>query len=110
MHIQVNQLLAEILTITDYPQDKDEFIEEFEGLNILEAVMNVYDTLPEHQQDIIKSYSNDVEAIKHYIPKDAYIEELTEVTELALNKFLKDISPTLTSAQKEKIQAILPAF
>ncbi|MGH7204555.1 MAG: hypothetical protein ACREHC_09020 [Candidatus Levyibacteriota bacterium] len=105
MEASYKELLFEILSIVNY-SDKEQFIQEFDRMNHLEAMANIYDTLPEHIQEKVVVNADDPEEIKKYIDKDTYVEEITTVTAKALSSFINHMNPVLTHTQKEKISRL----
>ncbi|MGI8419139.1 MAG: hypothetical protein ACR2LN_00685 [Candidatus Levyibacteriota bacterium] len=102
MEPSYKELLFEILSIINY-SDKEQFIEEFDRMNHLEAMANIYDTLPEHIQAKVVLNAEDPEEIKKYIHKETYVKEVTTVTAKALSAFIGRMKPVLTHLQNEKI-------
>src|SRR5579862_3274305 len=100
MQKNFSELLLEVLTIIDYPNDKNTCIKEFEELNNAEAMFNIFEKLPSDIQKKIKAAQyNEAEVVK-YIDQNEYRSELIQVSENALVKLLNDISATLTKEQK----------
>ncbi|HWY80166.1 MAG TPA: hypothetical protein VNW29_07450 [Candidatus Sulfotelmatobacter sp.] len=110
MNKSIKDILIEILTIAGYPNNKNNFIVEFEKLNLLEAMMHIYDSLPLEKQLQIKEYSNDPYAIKKIIPQEIYVNELKKITRHALQDCVKDFAPALNPYQKEKIAKLVFSY
>jgi len=107
MKASVNDILIDILTIAGYSYDKEKFVDEFEKLNILEAMTHVYDKLPRELQEQIKNNINSPYEIKRFIPQELLINELIKVTRAALHNCIKDMLPALNEYQKEKINNLV---
>jgi adenylosuccinate synthase len=107
MEPSYKDLLFKVLSIIDY-SDKEKFIEEFDRMNHLEAMANIYETLPGHVQTRFIADADDPEKVKKYIQRDEYITEITTVTVKAFSKFLDHMKPVLTQSQREKINQLFP--
>ena len=109
MQKNFNELLLEILTIIDYPNDKNKYLKDFEEMNHAEAMTNILERLPSDIQEKIKAVHYDKNEVIKYIDQNEYLSEIIKVSEDALIKLLDDISTTLTEEQKNKIQLLLEA-
>ena len=109
MQKNFNELLLEILSIIDYPNDKNKCVKEFEELNHAEAMTNMLERLPNDVQEKIKAVQYDEKEVIKYIDQKEYLSELIKVSEDAFINLLNDISATLTEEQKNKIQLLLEA-
>jgi len=109
MQLTYSDVLSEILTIIDYPQ-KEKAIHEFERLNHLDALMNIFPRLSLEVQNFIEHKQNDPEIIMQYIHQDLYTQELTKVSEEGLLTLVDDISPSLNEAQREKILQLISSY
>lgn len=107
MQLTIKEVLTEILTIADYPKDKEKFIKEFEALNLLEAILIVYKTLPSEQQEFIKAHGNDPYAIQNSIPEEAYRDALITVTRKAIQDLILSVTPMLNLHQKEELNNLI---
>ena len=107
MQTPLSQTLQSILTIACYPYDKAAFAKEFEMLNMFEAILRVYNTLSQAEQNFINEHPEDYEAIIGVIPKEAYYEALLEVRVKALQGLLKQVSPTLSVVQRKQINNLI---
>ena len=106
MQTTIKDIIMEFLMIAGYPNDKEKFVEEFERLNLLEAMVKVFDKLPKESQYFIRAHQDEPELIQQHIPQELYILELKKVTREALKNLITDISPLLSEHQKEKISTI----
>jgi hypothetical protein len=109
MQFTYSDILSKILTIIDYPQ-KEKAIREFERLNHLDALMNIFPRLPFEVQNFIKNKQNDPEIIMQYIQQEIYTQELTKVSEEGLITLVDDISSSLNETQREKIAQLISSY
>lgn len=107
MQKNFSELLLEILTIIDYPKDKNECVKEFEELNHAEAMTNMIERLPSNIQEKIKDTKYNEKEVAKYIDSKEYLSEVIKVSEEALLKLLNDVAATLTEEQKKRIQKLL---
>ncbi|MGH7202826.1 MAG: hypothetical protein ACREHC_00080 [Candidatus Levyibacteriota bacterium] len=104
MQKNYKEILVQILTIINYPNNKEKFFFDFENLNKQEALVNILDRLPSETQEKVK---NDPEEMKGVIAQEEYDQELLKVSEDALAKFIEDIYSTLSTKQIDQIEKLL---
>ena len=109
MQSDYRKILYEILTIIQYLNNKEKFVNEFEELNHMKALSNTIERLPHGVQEQIKLCNNDHHTIKRYIPSALYSEELMRAYAESLKNFIKELFFVITVEQKEQIAKIIAA-
>lgn len=104
--LPLHSLLEEILTVINYPSDKDVFIREFEALTILEAMTIVYKQLPEDKQQLIQEHSDNTELLIREIPKELYEDAYLQVAKRELKAFIQSFYAHLDNDQKQQLDSI----
>lgn len=99
-------LLAAILDVLHYT-NKEAYIERFDRMNHIEAMSNIYETLPEDLQEKFVHGADDPEIIMKLVDRETYLEEVTTVTANALSSFINHVQPTMNNSQKEQIAKLL---
>jgi hypothetical protein len=99
--------LPEILNIIQFANNRDKFINEFEVMNIAQAVVNLMNQLPKHLKDLFQTKYKDQAWVKEHFSKTVLQQEIESVRREELTLFIKAVFPTLTNLQKEKIAALL---
>lgn len=106
-------IVLEMLTIANYRNNKEEYIKEFESHNYAETMLNMLDTLPEHQQHMVKEKLKNYNefdfktSIANLIPQEVFQKELNSVRALALKGLMNALLPTLSSEQIRKMDNLL---
>ena len=100
------EVLAGILDVLEY-SDKELYIERFDRMNHLEAMSNIYETLPEDQQDKFIKGADDPESIMQLVDKETYVKEIIQVTANALSTFVNHVQPVMSSSQRAHIARLL---
>ncbi len=105
MERKIIDIVADILEIIEYPDDREQFLKEFQQTNHEEAIFNILEQFPEDIKEKIKN-AEDPNLIKDYITEEAYLSEMTKVSEEALKNFLETINSSLSDEQREKIEKL----
>lgn len=106
-------VIEQLLTISNFQDDKQIFIKEFESQNYLEVMLNLIDHLPEEKQDTMREIIRleDSERVKDYlatfVSQEEFQRELNRVRTLALKDLMKALLPTLSSEQIRKVDNLL---
>ena len=110
----VKQVLREILTIIDYQDDKETYINVFLQMCMQQALIDVVTMLSVEQQDELKQKlltEKDREKQKAivvaYVTPEQYSEALTKVSQTEFSSLLQIIFRDLADPQKEKLQTYL---
>ena len=109
MKTSYSDLLLQILTIMGY-KDKESYVAEFEEMNRLEAVMNCMDMLPESIQKQIKNKEIDASEVVKTLPKDLYMQELTNVSVQSLFDLFDQMKAVLSDKQKYEIINLICSY
>lgn len=104
---KTQRILYKILAIIEYDKDKDKFVEEFETLIKVDALLNVVDTLPDNIKRKTEFNKEDYENLKRQVPQEEFSREVEKITEKELKKYIAFISPDLTEEQREQIEQLL---
>lgn len=103
--------LTNFLTTIDYPDDKDEFINQLTSTIYLEAVSEVLKSEPQDKQDRIKqqlSSATTPEALLQVVDKnfdqETFQETLKTTSQKVFADYLETINPVLTDEQKTKLE------
>ncbi len=108
-----DKIVTQLLTISNFRDDKKEFIKEFESQNYFEAILNLIDRLPITQRSKIKEKIRleNPQKLKEYIltvfSQDEFLLELNKVRTIALKGLMTSLLPTLHSEQIKKIDNLL---
>ncbi len=108
-----NKLVIQLLTISNFRDDKMAFIKEFESQNYFEAMLNLIDVLPITQRSKIKEKIRleDIQKLKEYLidlfSQEEFESELNRVRTSALKGLMNSLLPTLHAEQIRKIDNLL---
>lgn len=107
---QYAHFLNQILMISKYPNNKEQFIKRFEEQNLDDALYNLLDKLPYDKQQAVKACHGDLNKIQHFFTPEEYLKEVCHVYNQALIDFIESLSPTLDEQQKECITALFSQY
>ena len=107
MTTPLKEIIVKILTIINYPRDKQKFALEFEQMNYAEAVTNIIEQLPMEQQQQVRNSTNLQKTLKQTISEEAFRSELEKVSYNSLPDFLQAFWETITPEQQTAIGALI---
>lgn len=111
MESNVEEILEKILTIIDYKEDKNAFIEEFMNLCIRGAFVEYlkilsYDRKTELQQILQENDPLDLkEKLEPYMITEEYKSLVQESSEKLFQEYLDKITPIISEEQKNNLTA-----
>jgi hypothetical protein len=110
-------ILTQVLTIINYPNDKDAFIQEFGDTCIKSGLKEVTETLsPEKRDELfakIQNVSDTAQAeaiIGQYVNITDYQEAVQNATSTLFENFLTEIEPELTDEQADALDTYLASL
>ena len=114
MNKQPHQILADILEIIEYTEDKNIFTNRFLELCDKETLINLIEKIPQNQQQelasklqISKTGQEKRVIFNQYFSEKQYQEAMGISVERSLSDFLENITPTLSEQQLDKLQHYL---
>lgn len=103
-------IVVKILTIIDYPHDREAFLVDFDRVVSSQAVIDLVKSLPEDKrsdaEDAISKAQSQEEfskAISAYFTVDQVSEAIDAAAAPAISQWISSIAPTLTDEQKQKL-------
>lgn len=105
------QILLRILEIIGYSEDKDKFATEFLQNVSLQALLDLFNTLPQDKKDQIQqqmtSANNDASKIQQvlnqFFTQDQLAQAIENSSKNAVTEYIKTIEPTLSEEQKQNL-------
>jgi hypothetical protein len=107
------ETLLKVLEIIEYPESKDQFVNEFIVVCKQQAIINLISNLPEDEQERLKEQSAQTDSAAllksfHELFTDIeYEEALTNSTAQTFKQFLETIIPYLNKEQKDDLKNLL---
>lgn len=113
------EILRNILTIIEYQEDKEKFIDEFLDSCYHRALVELSETLPEQEKNIlVKKLSTEIdeekirELVKPYITMPEYVDLVNKVSqEILIEKlgpFIKNLTEDKKNLMKEYFKKNYP--
>lgn len=107
----MNDSLLKILDAIDYADDREAFVKEFTEVVNMQAVEILISSLPQDQQDSLKTEltANEdnpekiSEILKSRFSEEQVQKSLEETTKTAVEDWMKAINPTLSDEQRQKL-------
>lgn len=114
MQSTTKQIIIEILTITEYQGDKENFANQLIDLFHQKALFDLIESLPEENKEKLKKQLSEhvtpemgkTLLLQHTTP-DKYLEYLKKSTEKIFKDYLKDVFETLNEQKKEEVKNYL---
>ncbi|SRR6266699_2285849 len=117
MQRDVRNIILEILNIIGFEDNKEACADEFIHNSKAQALLDLLITLPPEQQERFKQQIAGVTdqeqqkaIIAEYITPEQYTEALQQASQTAFEGLMKEIAPTLSAAQADKLQSYLNSF
>ena len=116
MNTNIKSLLEKMLSIIEYQNDRDAFINEFIDLCTQTAFLEYMNLLPEERkrevQQILHEKKSEKlkENIEPYIETEEYKRLLQENTKKLFLDYLETIMPTLSEEQKNNLDSYLSSI
>ena len=100
-----------ILDIIGYSEDKEKFATEFLQTVSLQALLDLFNTLPQDQKDKIQQQITNAgnnpqaiqEALKRYFTDSQLQDAVRTSAKNAVTEYIKTIEPTLSDPQKQNL-------
>lgn len=104
-------VLLKILDIIGYSDDKEKFVAEFLQNVNLQALSDLFNTLPQDKKDQLQlkitSIGNNAaqmqEELKNYFTADQLSQAIENSAKNAVTEYIKTIEPTLSDLQKQNL-------
>ena len=105
------QILLRILEIIGYSEDKDKFATEFLQNVSFQALLDLFNTLPQDKKDQIQQQitnaNNDIskvqQALSQFFTEDQISKSIENSSKNAVEEYIKTIEPTLSQEQKQNL-------
>jgi hypothetical protein len=117
MQASLQSILIQILTIINYPKEKEAFVIEFGDMCISKTLAIVAEPLIENKREELVNKIKDIadpnEAlaiIGQYIAIDTYQKTLEQTTQNLFEDFLNTIEPDLTEEQSKTLDDYFASF
>jgi hypothetical protein len=117
MNLNPRETILKILEIIDYPDNKDEFVNQFIVTCKKQAVIDLISKLESDRQDQLKEQLTQAtteveiaEIFNSFFSDDDYQAALTTASESTLGKLLEAILPDLNNEQKTKLKELLSSL
>ena len=109
------EFLTQVLDIINYPDNKNEYIKEFEERVQLETVLNLVESLSDEKRDeIFDTFVEEKDALSktegillEYFTKEQTETEFHKTLLSNIDQLLIELRSSLTDNQKDKISALL---
>ena len=109
-----NNILAKVLEIIDYDQDKEAVTRDFLDLCEKRTLFNMVSKLPEEETEKLftkVSQTEDLQAkaqlFKEFLSPDDYKKEFAEVAAAIFKEYMEALLPSLSDKQKESLNVYL---
>ena len=104
-------MLLKILDAIGYSEDKDKFATEFLKNVSLQALLDLFNTLPVDKKDQIQQQVTDAgnnpaairETLKTYFTDSQLQEAIRNSAKKAVTEYIKTVEPTLSDSQKQNL-------
>ena len=104
-------ILLKILDIISYSEDREKFTAEFFQTVSLQALLDLFNTLPQDKKDQfqqkIQGIENDAvqmqEELKKYFTQNQIEQTIETSARNAVTEYIKTIEPTLSDPQKQNL-------
>lgn len=107
----VRTMLLKILDLIDYSEDKEKFSAEFLRNVNLQALLDLFNTLPQDKKDQIQQQITSIgnnplaiqETLRAHFADSQLQEAIKNSTKNAVTEYMKAINPTLSETQRTNI-------
>jgi hypothetical protein len=103
-------IILKILEITDYKEDKDEFLADFNRITNSQALVDLVKTLPEEKREeadaalaTADSQEKFTETVNKYFTAQQVQQALDSAAAAAITQWIQSIANTLNDEQRQKL-------
>ena len=105
------QIILKVLDIIGYTNDRDKFAAEFLQNVSLQALLDLFNTLPQDKKDQLQQKLTDIgsdavkmqEELKNYFAQAQLEQAIENSAKNAVTEYIKTIDPTLSDSQKQNL-------
>ena len=112
--MDTTQILTKVLTIIDYQDDKQQFIDQFSSQCIRLAIITAIDSLPKEKKDELLKQINSKQSLEEtrgilqkYISEKSFQEYVMQTSQKQFEDYIETIIPKLTQVQKSTLLSYL---
>src|SRR5882724_10220036 len=105
-----NEILLKVLTIIEYNEDKDTFIEDFLAQAQKQAAMNILEMLPKEKKEALQNAEQNKELFAEIFTPEVMDNAMVDVMVLQFQGFLQTIMPKLPPEKKAKLVKYLDSL
>ena len=102
-----SDILMDVLTIIDYPDDKEGFIDGFFARVQKQAIINVVYMLPKEKREKLEKSEENKELFAEIFTSEVMDNAVSDATVIEFEDFLQSVIPNITSEKKAKLTAYL---
>lgn len=111
MYDNLPSILLSILTIINYPNNKQKFIADFQQVCRQYAVLALAERLPKDKQKELKDKLKNIisgeagkQIVFSYFSQDEYKTTLDQLAQKIFQDYISDISPKLSPEKRDKLR------